>query len=88
MVVETKDEIETKIICVDNYTYEATHIFNANAFSDDLKGDVGACITRMVIFGHSVRDACAQVSKDFEGLSRCPRLRWCDAGLGSIPVLR
>lgn len=66
MVVESKDEMGIRIIFVDNYTFEATHIFNANAFGDALKEDVGACITRMVIFRHSVREVCAQVSKDFE----------------------
>ena len=65
-MVESKDESETKIIFVDNNTYEAQHIFNANAFGVDLSENVNACITRMVIFRHSVRDVCALVSKDFD----------------------
>jgi len=65
-MVESKDEIETKIIFVDKYTYEALHIFNVDAFGTALSENVSACITRMVIFRHSVRDVCALVSKDFD----------------------
>jgi len=69
-VAEFQDEIETQIIFVDNYTYEATHIFNANAFAETLKGEVGACVTRMVIFRHSVREVCKTVSGDLDIFSR------------------
>ncbi len=65
-MVEIKDKSETKIIFVDNNTYDAQHIFNADAFGADLSENVNACITRMVIFRHSARDVCAQISKDFE----------------------
>lgn len=64
-MVESKEEIETKIIFVDNNTYEAQHIFNANAFGAAFREDVSTCITRMAIFRYSVREARTQISKDF-----------------------
>ena len=45
-----------------DFTYKATHIFNANAFPDSLKGEIGACVTRMRVFQHSVREVCVQIS--------------------------
>lgn len=56
---------ETRIIFVDNYTYEVTHLFNGNAFPETLKEEIDACVTRMVIFRRNARDVCAQVSRDF-----------------------
>ena len=66
MLVKHTNEDETKIIFIDDFTYKATHIFNANAFPDSLKGEIGACVTRMRIFQHSVREVCVQISKDYE----------------------
>lgn len=65
MVVESKAETEVQIVFVDTYTHEVTHIFNANAFAKGVEKEVGACVTRLTIFRHSVREVCAQVSNDF-----------------------
>lgn len=68
-MAEKNENIETGIIFVDEYTYQSQHIFNANAFADTLNNEVTACVTRMVLFRHSVREVCKQVSGDIDRFS-------------------
>ncbi len=63
---EGKENLITSIIFVDDYSYEAGHIFNGNAFAEYLQPQAAVCGTRFTIFRHNVRKVCETVNADFE----------------------